>query len=74
MGKAAERRASVWLEGGTRRGGRGSGQPSGLDRERITEPAEIVPAIRRGIAATENGTPALLEFITSKEVAISTFT
>ncbi|WP_261718847.1 TetR/AcrR family transcriptional regulator [Streptomyces sp. FZ201] len=37
MGKAAERRASVWLEGGTRRGGRGSGQPSGLDRERITE-------------------------------------
>ncbi|MFE5216156.1 MULTISPECIES: TetR/AcrR family transcriptional regulator [unclassified Streptomyces] len=38
MAKAAGRsaRASVWLEGGTRRGGR-SGQPSGLDRERITE-------------------------------------
>ncbi|KPI00304.1 Tetracyclin repressor domain-containing protein [Actinobacteria bacterium OK074] len=42
MVKAAERaarpaRASVWLEGGAtrRRGGRG-GQPSGLDRERIT--------------------------------------
>ena len=41
--------------------------------ERITEPAEIVPAIRRGIAATEQGQPALLEFITSKEVAVSKF-
>jgi thiamine pyrophosphate-dependent acetolactate synthase large subunit-like protein len=41
--------------------------------ERITEPSEIVPAIKRGIAATENGTPALLEFITSKEVAVSRF-
>jgi thiamine pyrophosphate-dependent acetolactate synthase large subunit-like protein len=41
--------------------------------ERITEPAKIVPAIRRGIAATEHGTPALLEFITSKEVAVSKF-
>ena len=33
--------------------------------ERVTEPDEIVPAIRRGIAATERGEPALLEFITS---------
>jgi thiamine pyrophosphate-dependent acetolactate synthase large subunit-like protein len=41
--------------------------------ERITEPDEIVPAIRRGIAATERGQPALLEFITAKEVAISEF-
>jgi thiamine pyrophosphate-dependent acetolactate synthase large subunit-like protein len=41
--------------------------------ERITEPAEIVPAIRRGIAATERGEPALLEFITAKEVAVSKF-
>jgi thiamine pyrophosphate-dependent acetolactate synthase large subunit-like protein len=41
--------------------------------ERITEPAEIVPAIQRGIAATERGEPALLEFITSKEVAVSKF-
>jgi acetolactate synthase-1/2/3 large subunit len=39
--------------------------------ERVTEPAEIVPAIRRAVAATEEGTPALLEFITSKEVAMS---
>ncbi|WP_086723292.1 TetR/AcrR family transcriptional regulator [Streptomyces carpinensis] len=30
-------RTSVWLEGKARRGGRGGGQPSGLDRERITE-------------------------------------
>lgn len=37
MGKAATAaRASVWLEGKARRG-RGGGQPSGLDRERITE-------------------------------------
>ncbi|MGR6971450.1 TetR/AcrR family transcriptional regulator [Streptomyces cynarae] len=36
MVKAAQR-TSVWLEGKARRGGRGGGQPSGLDRERITE-------------------------------------
>ncbi|MCL7426320.1 TetR/AcrR family transcriptional regulator [Streptomyces sp. NPDC052415] len=36
MVKAAER-ASVWLEAKGRRGGRGGGQPSGLDRDRITE-------------------------------------
>jgi thiamine pyrophosphate-dependent acetolactate synthase large subunit-like protein len=41
--------------------------------ERVTEPAEIVPAIKRGIAASEAGQPALLEFITSKEVAVSKF-
>ena len=39
--------------------------------ERVTEPADIVPAIRRGIEATENGQPALLEFITDKETEIS---
>ncbi len=36
MGKAAER-ASVWLEGRTRRSRKGGGEPSGLDRARITE-------------------------------------
>jgi acetolactate synthase-1/2/3 large subunit len=41
--------------------------------ERITEPGEIIPAIRRGIEATERGQPALLEFITAKEVAVSKF-
>ena len=35
--------------------------------ERIEMPDQIIPAIRRGIAATEEGRPALLEFITGKE-------
>jgi thiamine pyrophosphate-dependent acetolactate synthase large subunit-like protein len=41
--------------------------------ERVEKPGEIVPAIKRGIAATERGQPALLEFITSKEVNVSKF-
>lgn len=41
--------------------------------ERIERPEDIVPAIRRGIAATEAGRPALLEFITAKEKRISSF-
>lgn len=41
--------------------------------ERIVTPSQIVPAIRRGIEATKNGTPALLEFITAKETTISEF-
>ncbi|WP_430378272.1 TetR/AcrR family transcriptional regulator [Streptomyces sp. B1-3] len=36
-GPNASGRTSVWLEGKVRRSGRGGGQPSGLDRERITE-------------------------------------
>src|SRR5258705_324667 len=36
--------------------------------ERVEKPGDIVAAIKRGIAATEKGQPALLEFITSKEV------
>jgi acetolactate synthase-1/2/3 large subunit len=39
--------------------------------ERVTDPAEIVPAIRRGIRKTEEGVPVLLEFITSKETQVS---
>jgi len=39
--------------------------------ERITTPDEIVPAILRGIAATEAGQPALLEFITAQETRAS---
>jgi acetolactate synthase-1/2/3 large subunit len=39
--------------------------------ERITEPDEIVPAIKRGIEQTRKGVPALLEFITCKETAVS---
>ena len=41
--------------------------------ERIEKPDDIVPAIKRGIAATEAGQPALLEFITAQETAKSTF-
>ena len=41
--------------------------------ERVTEPGEIVPALRRGIRATRDGRPALLEFITAKETAVSKF-
>ncbi len=41
--------------------------------ERVTEPAEIVPAIRRGIEKTQQGVPVLLEFITSKETQVSRF-
>jgi acetolactate synthase-1/2/3 large subunit len=35
--------------------------------ERITAPQDIIPALRRGIAQVQQGTPALLEFITRKE-------
>jgi acetolactate synthase-1/2/3 large subunit len=41
--------------------------------ERVTAPGEIVPAIRRAIRKTQEGTPALLEFITEKAVDISSF-
>jgi acetolactate synthase-1/2/3 large subunit len=41
--------------------------------ERVETPAEIVPAIKRAIRQTEDGTPALLEFITAQELAISAF-
>ena len=41
--------------------------------ERIEKPGDIVGAIKRGIAATEKGQPALLEFITNKEVDVSKF-
>jgi thiamine pyrophosphate-dependent acetolactate synthase large subunit-like protein len=41
--------------------------------ERITEPGAIVPAIKRAIDQTREGTPALLEFITEKAVDFSIF-
>jgi len=43
----------------------------GCHGERVTEAAEIVPALRRAIAATEAGQPALVEFITEQETLIS---
>ncbi len=39
----------------------------GLYSERVAEPSEIRPAILRAVRQTEEGTPALLEFITAKE-------
>jgi len=41
--------------------------------ERVTKPEDIVPALRRGIEQTEKGVPALLEFITCKELAVSRY-
>jgi acetolactate synthase-1/2/3 large subunit len=41
--------------------------------ERVAEPGEIVPAIKRAMVKTQEGVPALLEFITQKEISISTF-
>jgi acetolactate synthase-1/2/3 large subunit len=41
--------------------------------ERVTEPSAIVPAIKRAIAKTREGTPALLEFITEKAEDFSLF-
>jgi acetolactate synthase-1/2/3 large subunit len=43
----------------------------GAQGERVAEPEAIVPAIKRGIAATEAGQPALIEFITSRETRAS---
>ena len=41
--------------------------------ERVTQPAEIVPALKRAIKMTQEGTPALLEFLTAKEIQYSIF-
>jgi acetolactate synthase-1/2/3 large subunit len=43
----------------------------GCHGERVTEAGEIVPALRRAIAAVEAGQPALVEFITEQETEIS---
>jgi thiamine pyrophosphate-dependent acetolactate synthase large subunit-like protein len=39
--------------------------------ERITDPGDIVAALERAIEATRQGRPALLEFITAKEIEVS---
>jgi acetolactate synthase-1/2/3 large subunit len=41
--------------------------------ERVTEPGQIKEAIKRGIAATKDGKPALLEFITEKATDVSRY-
>ena len=39
--------------------------------ERVSKPEDIIPAIKRGIAQTQAGVPALLEFMTSQEQRFS---
>src|SRR5579872_6258774 len=48
-------------------------QALGGHGERVTEPSQIVPAIQRAVRKTQEGTPALLEFITAKEIEYSIF-
>ncbi len=43
----------------------------GCHGERVTEASEIVPALRRALAAIEAGHPALVEFLTEQETTIS---
>lgn len=43
----------------------------GCHGERVTEGSEIVPALKRALAAIASGRPALVEFITEKETEIS---
>ncbi len=48
-------------------------QALGGHGERITTVEDIIPAIKRGIAATQAGKPVLLEFITSQEQDFSRY-
>jgi acetolactate synthase-1/2/3 large subunit len=41
--------------------------------ERVIQPGEIVPAIKREVRKTQEGVPALLEFITAKEIEFSLY-
>lgn len=43
----------------------------GCHGERVTQASEIVPALKRALAAIAAGQPALVEFITEKETVIS---
>ncbi|MDO8749989.1 MAG: thiamine pyrophosphate-requiring protein [Dehalococcoidia bacterium] len=47
------------------------GESLGLHSERVERPADIVPAIRRAIAANQQGQSALLEVMTREEPAFS---
>ena len=38
----------------------------GLHAERVSEPAEVLPALRRALAANTSGRPAYIEFICSQ--------
>src|SRR5262249_36638485 len=45
----------------------------GGDGEGVTEPGEVVPAIKRALVKTQEGVPALVEFITEKAVDFSMY-
>ncbi|RKD88032.1 thiamine pyrophosphate-requiring protein [Halopiger aswanensis] len=47
------------------------GKALGGYAERVEDPDEVAPALERAIEKTEEGTPALLEIITSKETELS---
>jgi thiamine pyrophosphate-dependent acetolactate synthase large subunit-like protein len=66
---ATERFGAKWMYGNYSEVAKALGGWS----ERVTKPAEIVPAIKRAIQVTKGGTPALLEFITKEERAFSMF-
>jgi len=48
-------------------------QAMGAYTEKITDPSEIIPSIKRGVAATEEGKTVVLEFITRDEGEFSKF-
>src|SRR5262249_17491908 len=48
-------------------------QALGAYSEKIPQPSEIVPAMRRALDITCSGRPAVLEYITKEEGAFSTF-
>ena len=48
-------------------------QAMGAHSEKITDPQEIVPALKRGLAAVESGKATVLEFITCDEGEYSKF-
>ena len=48
-------------------------QAMGAYTEKITDPAGIIPSIKRGVAATEEGKAVVLEFITKDEGEYSKF-
>jgi len=66
--QASERYGTKFLSGNYSEVARALGAHS----ERIDAPSEIVPAIERGIEATREGQPALLEFITREEADMPT--
>jgi len=66
--EASERYGTKFLGGNYSEVARGLGAHS----QRIERPAEIAPAMQAAIQATQNGQPALIEFITREEPDMAT--